>query len=602
MIENQDKIHEMDGAHLYYSFLAGSRKILQHQEEINKLNVFPVPDADTGTNLASTIRTIMDNTVLHDEFHITANSIAENALDGARGNSGVIFAQFLYGISQEVGQAIKVSTRKYADIMKRSVKYVYEAIGNPREGTMISVIRDWAEHLFKNKDNNDDFTQAIDASYQIAQESLIKTTEQLDVLKKANVVDAGAKGFVLFLEGMLEFLKHKISRQELSEHINDIPVLELEDAEVNHDQMTFKFCTEALIEGKHLNKFGIRKVAEEAGDSLVLAGSDHKLRLHIHTDEPALLFHKLRKFGDLTFQKAEDMYKQYEIAHERKWDIGLITDSAHDLPDEIMHQYQIQMNPINLFFGKNHYLDKVTITPDYFYSMLDSSKVYPTTAQANVKSFSNMYSHMISHYKSVIAIHIAEKLSGTVNSSRQAAEKISKEMKKKISVIDSGNISGGQGLLLLRTAKAIESGMSHEEILSHMDEWKEKSNIYVAPATMKYFVKGGRVSKMKGLVAKLFHILPLITLDSEGKTETNDKAYSHKGVMNIAITKIRESLKNNELWEYAIVHAHSTENAEIMRKTMVELTGREPVYIQNLSPVIGLHAGLGTVGVALMLK
>ncbi len=595
-----DILHEMDGGHLYYSFLAGSRKILQHQEEINKLNVFPVPDADTGTNLASTIRTIVDNSLMDDRFHVTANSIAEAALDGARGNSGVIFAQFLYGISKEVGQSIKVSTHNFADTMKKSVKYVYEAIGNPREGTMISVIRDWADHLIHLKDKVQDFVHLMTESYKTAQSSLEKTTSQLDVLKKAGVVDAGAKGFVLFLEGMLEFLHRKISREELAQHKNDIPVLEMEEAEVDHDQLTFRFCTEAMIEGKDLDKAAIRTLTQSFGDSLVLAGSDHKLRLHIHTDDPARLFFELRQYGELTFQKAEDMYRQFAIAHERKWDIGLMTDSASDLPEELMHQYQIQMNPINLYFGRNHYLDKVTITPDYFYDMLDSSPVYPTTAQANVKSFTNLYSHMASHYKNIIALHLSEKLSGTVNSSRKAAEVIKEEMKKDIAVFDSRNISGGLGLVLLRAARAIEAGTSYEEITSSLPHWIDSCKLYVAPATMKYFVKGGRVSKLKGLVASLFHILPIIYIDPEGRAETFDKAFSHKAIMKKVLSQVQKFREENKIWEYAVVHAHSPENARLLAEGAEKILGKPPVYTQNLSPVIGLHAGLGTVGIALM--
>lgn len=595
-----DPLHELDGSSFYYGFLAGSRKILQHQEEINKLNVFPVPDADTGTNLASTIRTIMDQSKPDDRFHITANSIAEAALDGARGNSGVIFAQFLYGLSREVGHSIRLTTAHFAETIHKSVRYVYDAIGDPREGTMISVIRDWAEHLCQLKDKVQDFVHLMTDSYHTAQKSLERTTTQLDVLAKAGVVDAGAKGFVLFLEGMLEFFHLKISREELRQHINDIPVLEIEEAEINHDQMTYRFCTEAMIEGKHLDKTAIRKMAQSAGDSLVLAGSDHKLRLHIHTDDPAGLFHQLRTMGDLTFQKAEDMYRQYAIAHERKWDIGLLTDSASDLPEELMHHYQIQMNPINLYFGKNHYLDKVTITPDYFYDMLDQSPVYPNTAQANVKSFTNLYSHMSSHYRQVIALHLSEKLSGTVNSSRKAAEMIGRELKREIAVFDSKNISGGLGLVLLRTARAIESGMSFAEISSLLPEWIDKCKLYVAPATMKYFIKGGRVSKLKGLVARLLHVLPVISMDAEGKTETFDKAFSHKAVMQKVLELVKKFRDEKKVWEYAIVHAHSPQNADYLARETESLLGKAPAYIQNLSPVIGLHAGLGTVGIALM--
>src|SRR5512136_1099185 len=124
----------MDGRNLYYSFIAGARKVIGHQVELNKINVFPVNDGDTGTNLASTIRSVIDSLHPHRSYKITADRIAEATLLNARGNSGIIFAQFFYGISSETGEFRSVNLRQFAEIIRRSVSYVYEAVAKPVEG------------------------------------------------------------------------------------------------------------------------------------------------------------------------------------------------------------------------------------------------------------------------------------------------------------------------------------------------------------------------------------------------------------------------------------------------------------------------------------
>src|SRR5512133_2230876 len=117
----------MDGRRLYYTFIAGARKVLEHQAELNKINVFPVNDGDTGTNLASTVRAVMDSLQPHKSYKITADRIAETTLENARGNSGIIFAQFLYGMSNETGNVKTVTIKEFAESVKNSVKYIYEA-------------------------------------------------------------------------------------------------------------------------------------------------------------------------------------------------------------------------------------------------------------------------------------------------------------------------------------------------------------------------------------------------------------------------------------------------------------------------------------------
>ncbi len=179
MNKNNKSLTELDGKTLYYSFLAGAQKIFENQVLINKINVFPVADADTGTNLASTMRSIVDSPIPTSDLKITAAALADAALTGARGNSGIIFAQFVYGFSNEIQKHETVSVETFAEVVKKAVTYAYEAIANPIEGTMITVIREWAEFIYILKDSIKDFIELLAQAYLRALESLQATTDNL---------------------------------------------------------------------------------------------------------------------------------------------------------------------------------------------------------------------------------------------------------------------------------------------------------------------------------------------------------------------------------------------------------------------------------------
>ena len=155
----------LSGKSLFYIFMAGAHNLLENQKELNRINVFPVPDGDTGTNLASTVRAIVSKMKPEMSYKKQADVIAEAALDGARGNSGVIFAQFLYGLGNETQSDSEITIDSFAESVKKAVDYMYQAIANPVEGTMITVIREWAEFIHENKERLKDFFELLYQSY-----------------------------------------------------------------------------------------------------------------------------------------------------------------------------------------------------------------------------------------------------------------------------------------------------------------------------------------------------------------------------------------------------------------------------------------------------
>jgi DegV family protein with EDD domain len=342
------------------------------------------------------------------------------------------------------------------------------------------------------------------------------------------------------------------------------------------------------------------KTLEDFGDSVVVAGSDKLRRIHLHTNIPSELFNKLRNTGIITMQEADDMIRHYQTANERKWNIALVTDSTCDLSPELIDAYQINMMPININFGENHYLDKVTLEPKQFYTLLNESADQPVTSQINETTFVNLYSHLASYYDSVIAIHLSDKLSGTFFSSQRAALKISEEFGKPITVLNSRNLSGSLGLIVLRTAQAIEKGFSHNEIVSMAEKWINNSRIFVSVRTLKYMVRGGRVSAAKGLIARILNINPIVSLDEAGKAVLFDKTFSQKANMEKVMSHIRKLIDNKKIWNYIVLHANNSRAADWFSEKMESLTNKKPVSVVNISPVIGANAGAGAASVALL--
>ena len=596
--------NELDGKRFYYSFIAGAQKIFDHYQGINKINVFPVADGDTGTNLASTLRSIIDTAIPTDNIKVTAEALADAALVGARGNSGIIFAQFLYGFSNEIKNEKNLTVEEFAILVQKAVTYAYEAIANPVEGTMISVMRDWAESINTLKDKVKNFNLLIIQSHAKAMEALMDTPKKLEVLARNHVVDAGAKGFVVFLEGMIDFFKHG-ELKKLASARNVLKVKDFEEAVHEETEITYRYCTEALItfdKNSPQNKDTLKDIISEFGDSMVIAGSPKKLRLHIHTDEPAELFYSIKDIGNISYKKVDDMVMQNDIVNHRKWNTALLTDSTCDLPQEIIEKYQIHVVPLTVHFEKDFYLDSLTITPEKFYKLLEQADSIPTTAQPTYKDFTNIYNYLASHYDSIVGIHLSDKMSGTFSNSRKSAYAVKERQEKDIAVFSSNTTTVAQGLLTLRAAEAIESGANFKEVSIGIENWRNKTKLMVSAPSLKYLVKGGRVSTVKGFLGKLLKIQPIITITPEGKAELFGKSNSDKQSMKMVLDEIVKTIDGKKVWGYAIAHASNPIAADFYTTKMEAITGMKPKFTSSASPVIGTHVGPGVAGIAVLME
>lgn len=591
------KIRYLDGRRLHTAFLAGGEAVIQDRETLNRINVFPVPDADTGNNLASTMRSISQAAKPGRTLRETLRSIADAALAGARGNSGLIFAQFVHAISREAPDERSFTTRSFGELAPRAILHVQSSILNPVEGTMLTVMRDWAESLFRHRMRTTDFAELLRHSLEAARRSLRDTPKKLKVLARARVVDAGAKGFVDFVEGIHDFI--------LSGRLRRIAAAREEPGAVQPRVHSFRagrdrrYCAEAVLGGRALDLGRLRERLQAYGDSAIIAGSEEKVRFHVHTDRPADLFFEMAILGALEQVKVDDMRRQYEAAHDRRGRTALVTDSACDLPPEFLDEHQIHLLPFTLSFGDTHFLDRLGIAPEHFYRLLLARPEHPTTSLPSPALVRDQLSFLSGHYESVLVFSISGGLSGSFEAVRKIA---SEAGGGKTHVIDTRTLSAAQGLIVMRAAEAAAAGERPEDIARAAEEWRRKTRVLVDVQTLKYMVRGGRVSPLKGLLARLLNLKPIITLDENGKAVAWGKSFGRRANMEKILRAAGEMAAGGRLWRYAVVHALNPSRAAEYARRLTESLGRPPAFIREISPVIGAHNGIGVVGVCLMLE
>jgi DegV family protein with EDD domain len=586
------QIKYLDGRRLYRGLLAGGKAVVRNQKYLDKINVFPVADADTGANLAFTMQAIMQNSRIGSSVKETIISVADSALNGAKGNSGIIFAQYLHGLSHELPEKGVLTVKHFAESANKAVKHLYNSLMNPVEGTMLTVIREWAENMVEQSRKTSDFLHVLTDSLLAARKSLAETPQKLQVLADAGVVDAGACGFVNFLEGVVDYI-HKGSLRETIE----IPVADAAVAPVSIHTETlgsYRYCTEAILTGFHQPLELVKERIGTFGDSLILAGGQTKLHIHIHTNEPDAVFSMLFSLGTVTNPKVDDMYWQNRIANHRKYPIGIVTDTACDLPRNILDEYQIAQIPFGISFGDRFYLDKLGISSEAFYSRLKTDKVHPVSSQATPKGVQDVLDIAARCFEKVIVVHISEKLSGMYQTTWSLARQ---KYDGKVSVLNSRQLSVSEGLVTLRIARAIKAGVSYNAILDSIPQWISDTLILTDIDTLKYMVKGGRVKPLTGFIASVLNLKPIVSLDKDGKAIAYGKSFSRKSNMRKIVGIIAESTKQKRVWEYAIVHADAPDIAQQYAAELTGIIGKKPAYIMPLSPVVGVHNGIGAVGI-----
>lgn len=594
----------LDGQRLSRGLLAGIARVAADAEHLNRINVFPVPDGDTGTNLAVMLGAVRAALLRHRERHAgkLLEIVADAALDGARGNSGAILAQFFHGVCDASQDHRLLTTTSFASAVERGAGYAQEALSEPREGTILTVIRDFGAELHAQlASGGQDFAALLENGLARAQRSLAATTGQLEVLRRAGVVDAGAQGFVDLLQGITDFVRHGSLRTGPDADGPAAPTATAGPESffgAAHEGTSHRWCTECLVSGQAIDHRRLREALADLGSSLVIAGGKTRARIHIHVDEPEAVFHVAAGFGAVEGRKADDMHSQQNAARTGASRVAVVTDSAADLPEALLTSMDIHTVPVRIHFGERSYLDKVSLDTEEFYRMMADSPVHPTTSQPPPGDFRRLYQILGSHHAGIVSIHITGWGSGTFQAAASAADRAGTRVP--VLAVDSRNASIGQGLIALRAAELAAEGRSVDEIARVLDGVIAGTRTYALLGSLDHAERGGRVAPPKRLLAKLLRLEPILATFPDGRIGSAGTLVGRRDRIRRFARWIARRSGDCRGWRLAIGHANAPgEATALLTALQAQIPTLELAFVTEIGTALGVHGGPGTLVVSL---
>lgn len=341
MLKLDNNPSKVDAVFLKNGFKKASEVLVAHRDELNALNVFPVPDGDTGHNMSACVLEACRelDKIKYDTIKTVSNAIKTGTLMGARGNSGVILSQIFSGFFEIILKYDKIDIPIFVKALKRANEVATGAVMRPVKGTILTLIEDLASYAEKHQDEFFDYKHLLDMLTKRAFRVVEKTREMMPKLKQAGVVDAGAKGLAYIFEGYYKYANGdtKITIEKKGE----LPQVNTE-ARIVAEELTFQYCTEfmaRLFPGVETDDIdALKKTLDRLGDSMVLVHNTDILKGHIHTDHPGRVFEHALKYGELMKVKVDNMKEQHqEILINRK--------TALEEQTEDMSEYEEEINP-----------------------------------------------------------------------------------------------------------------------------------------------------------------------------------------------------------------------------------------------------------------
>lgn len=304
---------KIGGKLLREMIISGANKLTNDKALIDRLNVFPVPDGDTGTNMSLTIASAISELakLKDDDITLIGKAIAKGSLMGARGNSGVILSQILRGFAKGVEGKEALAIKDFAQALKESSDVAYKAVMKPVEGTILTVIRETATYAMSIRKEDISMEVFLNKILEEAKNSLSRTPDLLKALKDANVVDSGGKGLLSFMEGMMMGYYGQMVEAKQADSIDYEEFIE-NDIHIFEGEIEFGYCTEFMVLNADIEPQELRSNIERMGDSMVVVGDDGIIKIHIHTNDPGKVLEIAGKHGQLDKMKIENMRIQQQ--------------------------------------------------------------------------------------------------------------------------------------------------------------------------------------------------------------------------------------------------------------------------------------------------
>jgi DegV family protein with EDD domain len=560
--------------------------------------VFPVPDGDTGTNFSLTLRAVADALRALGDASLpeTARTMARAAVLGARGNSGMMLAHFLLGFSEALGDRAAATAPDLARAIRLGADRLYESLDDPREGTILTVAREAALASEPVADASGDIGEFMRRLLLEGELALARTPELLAVLKEAGVVDAGGKGFVRMLEGVVRYIHgDAIPAGGVQDEPSGPPLAPAAGADVAAER-DFQYCTEVLVRGEGLPPAAeVRAAIQAFGGSTVVALTGDILKIHVHTDTPEAVFRCAERWGRVDSTKAEDMRVQHRRLAHPKRAVAVITDSSADLPDSVLDRHGIAMVPLQVMFGNSTFRDRVELKPEEFYRRLRETAELPTTSQPTPAAFIQAFRDGRQEAEEVVAVLLGSNLSGTF-ASAQAAVRTGGV--NGVHLVDSRSASLGVGLLALRGAELAAMGWSGTRIAAELTRLRDRSGMILTVDRYDNLLRSGRISRGKAWLAGMLDVKPILSFDGEGHVVPVERVRGRDNLEHRALALLDERLTPRpRMVRFGVAHADAPDAAHRICAALTEKYHAQDCFVSLATGVLGTHVGPGAWGI-----
>jgi len=586
----------LDGPRLARALYAAADWVAAGREEINRINVFPVPDGDTGTNFSLTLRAVADALLALGDAPLpdTARTMARAAVLGARGNSGMMLAHFMLGFADALGAQSTATTADVARAMRAGSDRLYSSLEDPKEGTILTVAREAAAAAQRTAHQTSDVGEFMRRLLQEGETALAKTPELMAVLREAGVVDAGGKGFVRMIEGMVRYIEGlpivPFVATNGDAQASVLAPAALVEVAAERD---YRYCTEVLVRGEQLPSSNeVRASLHQFGGSLVVATTGDILKIHVHTDTPDAVFSYASRWGRVETTKADDMRAQHRrMAHPARRPVAVVTDSSADLADGVLDRHHIALVPLQVAFGEDTFRDRVELKPEEFYRRLRESRLLPTTSQPAPAEFIRVFRDAREEAEEVIGVLLSSALSGTY-ASAQAAVRAGGV--SSIRLVDSRSASLGVGMLALRAAELAEEGWDGARITKELERVRSRSGMLLTVDRYDNLLRSGRVSRGKAWLAGMLDVKPILSLDGAGKVVPADRVRGRENVVPRVLELLERRLTPRpRAVRFGVAHADAPEVAARVRTALVAAYSPKDCFVSLATGVLGTHVGAG---------
>ena len=616
----------VDGPRLRRAMLAACRSGRRCKAELNRINVFPVADGDTGTNLSLTLEAVARGLAGSRERRVdrVAAAAARSALMGARGNCGMMLSQFLLGFARGLEGLARASLGGFASALAAGARSLDEAVANPVEGTILTVVRETAARAVDEGggEGTGDFVGAMAAIRETARESLARTPDLLPVLAEAGVVDAGARGFVEMVEGVVGLIEagdggegDVVAGEAVA---GDAVAADAAPDEARPEWSpigaaghpfthgTRRYCTEILVEGPDLPaETAVRTALAEGSEELLVIRDREVLKIHLHTDHPRDAVDYCATLGTVVAHKAEDMLAQFEAARDARGEavrrpVGILVDSGSDLPDAVARAHGIHMIPLLLIDGERTLRDRIDVTAEEFHARLDGGGPLPTTSQPPPGDFIAAFEEASTEAEVVVAILVAASLSGVFGAA-ESANRLVPHLD--VRLVDSKAASILVGLLALKAAELAEAGTPPEEIVTEVGRIRKRSGILFTVRTLDRLIASGRVSRVAGWLGGVLDLKPVLGLGGDGTVKAFGKARGAARAKKLILDTVAAAIPADaRRVRFGVIHAAAPEMAEQLRSELADRYEGAEILGAPITPVIATHLGPGAWGIAYMVE